>query len=58
MAKAFQGDGSSRFFDLGDISKGKQTEAGKKANDELNKALGIGKYAKKKTTRKTARKKK
>ena len=57
MAKAFQGDGSSRFFDLGDIPKGKQTEAGKKANDELNKALGIGKYAKKKT-RKTVRKKK
>ena len=57
MAKAFQGDGSGRFFDLGDIPKGKQTEAGKKANDALNKALGIGKYAKK-ATKKTGKRKK
>ena len=58
MSKPFEGDGAERFFSLGDIKERKPTPAQKKTGDALQKAIGIGKYAKKKTTKKRPTKKK
>ena len=58
MSKPFEGDGAERFFSLGEIQPRKLTAEEKRRGDAFQKALGIGKYAKKKTTKKKTVKKK